>query len=36
MEGIGLVVFLPLTERQVDYWKDTEILYRQAVVIDPE
>ena len=30
------VVFLPLTGRQVDYWKDTETLYRLAVAIDPD
>ena len=36
MAGIGPVVFLPLRGRQVDYWKDTETLYRQAVAIDPE
>ena len=31
LAGVGLVVFLPLTGRQVDYWKDTETLYRRAV-----
>ena len=37
MDGLpAAAVFLPLTRRQVDYWKDTETLYRLAVAIDPD